>query len=89
MEGISGEMSDVSGPEPQFFFAPTQIQKRRQEWGGEEIAKRHARAWDQFAPRAKTWIEIDERTGRQGLKDAWLEVLSGGADPRKGLVVQL
>lgn len=89
MEGMVGNMPDVPGPKPQFFFAPTQIQKRREDWGADEVAKRHARAWAEFAPKAKSWIEVDVRTGSEGLKAAWLEVLSGGADPRTGIVVAL
>ena len=89
MEGLTGPAADVSGPRPEFFFAPTQIQKRRGDWGPGEVESRYARAWSEFTPKVKSWVEVEQREGSEGLRSAWLEVLAGGTDPKRGLVIAL
>ncbi len=81
--------SGMPGPSPEFFFAPTQMAKRRADWGPSEIEKRFGPTWRAFVPAVEGWVDVDERHGREGLRDAWLEVHSGSADPRRGHVVAL
>jgi len=81
--------SGMPGPAPQFFFAPSQMSKRREDWGPGGIESRFGESWRAFVPVVEGWVDVDERHGRDGLRDAWLEVLSGTADPRRGHVVQL
>ena len=88
MEGLTPP-PDVSGPQPEFFFAPSQIQKRRGEWGPGELDKRYAEVWTRFTPKLKDWVEITESAGPEGLRAAWLQALSGGLDPAKGHVIAL
>ena len=83
----SGET--LPGPAPTFFFAPDQIRKRRADWGPGEIEKRHAESWREFAPVVEEWVDVEVSEGPEGLKAAWLEVLSGRSDPRTGNVVTL
>lgn len=80
---------NLPGPQPVFFFAPDQIRKRREDWGREGIAQRYGAAWRAFAPVVEDWVDVTVSEGPQGLRDAWLEVLSGRSDPRVGHVVQL
>ena len=88
MEGFTPP-PDVSGPQPEFFFAPSQILKRRGEWGPGELDKRYAEVWAAFTPKLKGWVEIEESKGPEGLRAAWLGALSGGLDPRIGHVIAL
>ena len=80
---------DLPGSPPTFFFAPTQISKRRADWGPGAIEKRFGVAWREFAPVVENWVDVHESHGPEGLRDAWLEVLSGRSDPRVGHVIQL
>lgn len=89
MDGIAGPTAAVKGPTPEFFFAPTQIQKRRGEWGPGEVEKRYAEVWREFIPTVTNWVEIKQSAGPEALRAAWLEVLSGATDPGTGLVVAL
>jgi hypothetical protein len=89
MEGLTGPAAVLSGPKPQFFFAPTQIQKRRGEWGPGELGRRYAAAWNEFTPKVTDWVDVSRSAGPEGLRAAWLEVLAGGVDPRTGLVIAL
>lgn len=89
MEGLTGPTPDVAGPRPEFFFAPTQIDKRRAEWGPDQVGKRHAGAWREFAPKLRDWVKVVEGEGPEGLRAAWLKALSGDVDPKTGLVIAL
>lgn len=80
---------ELTGPEPVFFFAPDQIRKRRGDWGPGGIDERYGRAWREFAPAVKDWVDISVGIGREGLEAAWLDVLSGRAHPRVGQVIAL
>nr|MBA2724666.1 DUF2855 family protein [Actinomycetota bacterium] len=89
MEEAIGQTPDGPGPIPQFFFAPAQIQKRRADWGPGGVEKRYAEVWREFVPKLKTWVEVKESAGPDGLSAAWLDVLSGQTDPKTGLVIAL
>lgn len=79
----------VPGPRPTFFFAPDQIRKRRTDWGPRGIEERFGEAWREFVPVVQGWVDVAESTGPAGLQAAWLEVLAGRSDPRRGHVIAL
>jgi hypothetical protein len=81
--------ADVPGVHPEFFFAPTHMAKRREDWGPGGIEQRHAQLWREFAAVVEGWVDVVAGTGPEGLREAWLEVLSGRADPRAGHVISL
>jgi hypothetical protein len=81
--------ADVPGPRPTFFFAPDQIRKRRADWGPGGIEQRYGAAWRAFVPSVERWVDVAVSAGAEGLRAAWLEVLGGRVDPRRGHVVQL
>ncbi|MEA2451702.1 MAG: hypothetical protein QOG04_412 [Actinomycetota bacterium] len=80
---------DLAGPQPQFFFAPDQMSKRRSDWGPGGLERTLGAAWSRFAPTVEGWVDVVESKGPEGLRDAWLEVLSGKSDPRTGHVINL
>ncbi|HVE99152.1 MAG TPA: DUF2855 family protein [Mycobacteriales bacterium] len=79
----------LPGPAPYFFFAPDQMRRRSADWGPGGIEARYGEAWRAFVPIVADWVDVTESTGRDGLRAAWLEVLNGRGDPRRGHVVQL
>jgi hypothetical protein len=83
--------SDASlpGPGPEFFFAPAQIDKRRKDWGPDQVGKRYGLAWKEFAPKLADWVDIMESSGPDGLRAAWLKAVAGELDPKTGLVIAL
>jgi hypothetical protein len=89
LDALPGSGGDLAGPDPTFFFAPDQIRKRRSDWGPGGIEKRYGASWRLFAPAVEDWVDVQVSEGPEGLRAAWLEVLSGGADPRAGHVIQL
>ena len=79
----------LPGPRPSFFFAPTQITKRVQEWGQETMDARLGAAWDDYAAWCDTWIEFRDFVGPEAVTAAYLELLEAGADPRVGYICTL
>lgn len=79
----------LPGAKPQFFFAPTQAQKRRKDWGPGGLEQRFGAAWKQFLPSAAKWMQVRRASGQQAVSDTWLEVLDGRAAPTAGHILSL
>lgn len=78
--------ANLPGAKPTMFFAPSQIQKRTQEWGSETFQGRLAEAWDRFLGDVDKWVTINERTGESGMIGTYQLVLNG-ASPDQSYVV--
>jgi hypothetical protein len=79
----------LPGPRPEFFFAPTQISKRTQEWGRDGLDVRIGGAWDRYATWADGWIDFRHAAGPSEVIDVYRELLVGRADPRAGFICTL
>jgi len=71
----------LAGPEQTFFFAPTQIEKRRAEWGAAELDARLGAAWTPFVERSKELLTVEHGNGPQAVTDRFLELLDGKTPP--------
>ncbi len=71
----------LAGPEPTFFFAPTQIEKRHAEWGAAELDARLGTAWTPFVERSKELLTVEHGNGPQAVTDRFLELLDGKTPP--------
>ena len=72
----------------EFFFAPTRMRKRGEDWGREGLDRRFAEAWQRFAVVLDKWLDVQVGSGPGALQRAWLEVYSGSTPPRVGQVIQ-
>ena len=54
----------LPGPAPAFFFAPSQGQKRSDEWGPGGLQKRLGGAWGDFLAGVGGRLQVEERRGR-------------------------
>lgn len=79
----------VTGPRPEFFFAPSQVSKRSAEWGADELGRRMAAAWTEFAGWVATWLTLDRAVGPDAVIDVFRTYLSGRIDPRSGTICSL
>ena len=77
----------LPGPERQGFFAPGRSQKRIADWGGAAFGQKIAEAWLAFMDVAPRLASVDKRSGGDAARAAYREMLSGQADPAKGIVV--
>lgn len=76
-------------PQPQFFFAPTEVTRRLKEWGPEGYRQRSAEALDAFVAGSHTWLTIDRVTGPQATQTAWQDAFTGQIPPSTGRIVSL
>jgi Protein of unknown function (DUF2855) len=83
-----GGSKGLAGPKAILFFAPAQIKKRIEEWGGSEFGKRMVQAWQSFTSavtHSKTpWLKVEHHAGAEAVTQAYQQVLSGRGDPRVG-----
>jgi hypothetical protein len=79
----------LSGPKPEFFFAPTQVEKRIRDWGSAGVADRIAAAWDPFIEDAAALITIRPAAGAEALAAAYQAVLHNRASPSDGFIASL
>lgn len=91
--GNLGGSKGLAGPRAILFFAPAQIKKRTDEWGGAEFGKRMVRAWENFTnavtQSTPPWLSIQQHTGANAVTKAYAEVLGGRGDPRMGHILSL
>ena len=88
-EGLGAPTEPLEGPEPAFFFAPTQLAKRSDDWGQAELDRRMAEAWDRYGPWAASWLRFQHANGAEALAETFLELLDNRADPSVGHIVSL
>lgn len=78
----------LPGPQPQFFFAPTQIEKRYGDWSPEGYQKRLAEAWGSFLLSSDKWLKPRRAHGRDGLMSVYEQVLNNKAKPEDGHLIR-
>lgn len=79
----------LPGAKPQFFFAPTQVQKRSKDWGYSVLEQRLGEAWRAFLPSVSRWLQIRHGRGPQAVADIYKEVLEGRSTPKVGHMLSL
>jgi hypothetical protein len=79
----------LPGAKPQFFFAPTQVQKRTKDWGYDGLVQRLGRSWLTFLPSVKNWLEIRTSRGPEAASAIYQEVLNGRQAPKLGHMLSL
>ena len=80
---------DLDGPRPAFFFAPTQVKKRLQDWGPREYQSRISAALHGFVEASRGWLEVTRVSGPAAATETWRTVHAGRAAPSVGYIVSL
>jgi NADPH:quinone reductase-like Zn-dependent oxidoreductase len=78
----------LPGPEPQFFFAPSRVEKRTADWGARGLQEKIGAAWREFVDWTRGWLEI-ERGRRGDVERVYRDTLEGKARPDRGYVLTL
>lgn len=79
----------LPGPKPQFFFAPSQIQKRLADWGSEGYQERLGAAWSAFLEFARGWLSVERGHGPDAVAAVYRETLEGKTRPEQGHILSL
>jgi len=86
-----GGGSGLPGPKPVLFFAPSQAQKRQQDWGAQEFGRRAVQGWialrDRVTDPQRPWLRIQRHEGPQAMLRAYQRMAAGEVDPALGHVV--
>jgi hypothetical protein len=85
----------LPGAKPQFFFAPSQAQKRMgpppEGWGREGFQQRLSAAWMAFMQPVTQgdapWLQVQRDRGIAAMQARYLELLDGRNDPSVGLIL--
>jgi NADPH:quinone reductase-like Zn-dependent oxidoreductase len=80
---------ELPGSKPAFFFAPSQMQKRVQDWGPHGYQERIAAALKGFVDSSRGWLRLQHSHGAAAAASAWREVHAGRIAPDVGHVVSL
>ena len=80
----SGDTTDLSGAAPEFFFAPTQAEKRLGDWGAAGFQERVGGALVQFLEWTDDWLQLRRDSGPEAMERVYLDTLKGGLDPSVG-----
>jgi hypothetical protein len=81
--------TELPGPKPAFFFAPTQVKKRVQDWGPRGYQERVAAALKQFVDWSRGWLTVQHSNGATAATATWTEVHAGRVAPDVGHIVSL
>jgi hypothetical protein len=84
-----GPDTGLPGAQPEFFFAPGQIQKRAQEWGPAALQERLGASWEGFCAASDAWLKVKRAYGRDAVERVYEETLDGKAQPADGHVISL
>jgi hypothetical protein len=79
----------LPGPRPAFFFAPTQVKKRVQDWGPRGYQERIAAALREFVDASHAWLTVSRVSGPEAAAATWRLVHSGRVAPNVGYVVSV
>ncbi len=86
-EGLAGD--GIIKERSEFFFAPTHIQKRMQDWGPDGFAQKTSSFMQETALKSRAWLELKRIDGLQGLADVYEDVCRGRLSPAEGLIIEL
>jgi hypothetical protein len=79
----------LPGPKPAFFFAPTQVKKRVQDWGLGAYQERIGAALRQFIDASQAWLTVTRVNGPEAAESTWRVVHGGRLAPDVGYVVSV
>jgi len=73
----------------EFFFAPTYIQKRMEEWGPRGFSERSERFMHASAAWSRNWLKIRTVEGLSGLAEIYADICQGKLAADEGVIVAL
>jgi hypothetical protein len=80
---------EVTGPKPEFFFAPSQIEKRKKDWGKGVIEQKIGEATQMIVQDATRWLSLETHSGLEAAMTPYAALASGTANPKTGHVVEV
>jgi Protein of unknown function (DUF2855). len=82
-------MEITAGPTPSFFFAPTEVNRRMEQWGRAEYQRRSLDALRAFVGGSERWLTVQRSTGPEAAMSTYHDVYAGTVPPSTGRIVSL
>ena len=86
---VPAKTARLTGPRPEFFFAPTVAAERIAEWGAAGFEQRLADSWTAFVASTAPWLRIVEGQGVAAASAAYARMVAGDADPAEGILLSI
>lgn len=80
---------EVAGPKPEFFFAPSQIEKRKNDWGKGVIDQKIGEATQMIVQDATRWLSLKTHKGLEAAMSPYAALALGKANPNTGHVIEV
>ena len=74
------------GPQPEMLFAPTEVERRMAEWGGQEYDRRTTQALFDFVADSERWLQVETSWGPDAVAETWRAVHAGEVPPDVGRI---
>jgi len=87
--GEAGSADGIITERSEFFFAPSHIQKRLQDWGPEAFSQKTATFMQETAAKSRTWLQFRQLGGLEGLAAVYSDVCAGRVPANQALIVEL
>lgn len=84
-----GGGEELPGAKPELFFAPSQVDKRRQDWGAAGFQQRVGAAWQGFLSGTDGWLEMVHGRGVEAVERVYAETVDGRIPPVQGHILSL
>jgi hypothetical protein len=84
-----GPVDDLPGAKPEFFFAPSQVQKRSAEIGADILMTQLGAGYIAFRVFCDSWLKVVRGCGADSVNDTYQSVLAGGVDPAEGKILSM
>jgi hypothetical protein len=81
-----GAKSNLPGPKPTFFFAPSQLAKRGKEWGRDEVNSQINSALDKFIADSARWMNV-KHSNASSVEAVYDELVTGKIAPETGHIL--
>lgn len=77
------------GPKPQFFFAPSHVKMRRDEWGPGVVEQKMEAGWQALSAWAQDHLSLENHTGLASVDPVWQDLATGKSDAKTGHIIRL
>jgi hypothetical protein len=74
------------GPQPEMFFAPTEVERRLAEWGADDYDRRTSQALFEFVADSERWLRVETSWGTSAVAETWRAVQAGEVPPDVGRI---
>lgn len=81
--------TDLTGPQPEFFFVPTYAAERAKELGPAFLAAKTQEDMREFYPASRKLVTSETVEGKDAIDAAWSNTVDGKIAPDRGLICQL